>query len=307
MLTNFCKAIFSSASFVDPNNDFSLNVIDNDFIENQTPFSSSFEREQGSLNFGGNLESDILEEFSNHPLLSNEEEKEIKTDNVISQAKPNNEVTIKNLNSSSESSSKQKKIPYFKVVYAKSDSLFTKTEMGFASGEGGKNLVVKKRLGKKRKRKENKDNILKKIKRGFLNNALINKLNHKLKNIQSKKYFMRFPQFFVCDVEKKRNKELLSMKLRDIFEKKKLYINEKKVGLNNYKHNLKVVQSEEIMENKEFKKIMNKTFSELYEEYINSDDFKIGEIKRLKRKKMKEEYIQRYIIIAKALIKFFSL
>ena len=118
---------------------------------------------------------------------------------------------------------------------------------------------------------------------------------------------MRFPQFFCCDVERKRNNKILDMKLREIFETKELYLNEKKVGLNNYKHNLKVVQSEEIMENKEFKKIMNKTFSELYEEYINSDDFKIGEIKRLKRKKMKEEYIQRYIIIAKALIKFFSL
>ena len=51
---------------------------------------------------------------------------------------------------------------------------------------------------------------------------------------------------------------------------------------------------------------MGKTFSELYEEYLNSDEFKIDEINRIKKFNIKEDYIRRYIVIAKALIKFFS-
>ena len=307
MFTNFCNNIFSDVKYAHASEDLFLNLIGNDCIESETPFVSSCEKDKGPLNFGGNLEPEFFIELSKHPIISIEEVNEIKEDNLLFKANSSNEDKIKNLNSSSELSLKREKSPYFKVVDGKKDSLFTKTEKVFGLDEEGKKIVVKKRLQKKRKRKENKDNILKKIKRGFLNYALINKLNHKLKSIGSKKYFMRFPQFFCCDVERKRNSKILDMKLREIFETKELYLNEKKVGLNNYKHNLKVVQSEEIMENKEFKKIMNKTFSKLDEEYINSDDFKIGEIKRLKRKKMKEEYIQRYIIIAKALIKFFSL
>ena len=52
--------------------------------------------------------------------------------------------------------------------------------------------------------------------------------------------------------------------------------------------------------------IMNKTICELYEEYINSDEFKINEINRLKNNKMQDEYITKYISLAKNLIEFFS-
>jgi len=70
-------------------------------------------------------------------------------------------------------------------------------------------------------------------------------------------------------------------------------------------HNLKNVESEEIKENEEFKIILNKTFGELYKEYINSDEFKIDEIKRLKTKN-EDEYISRYIYLAENLIEYFS-
>ena len=78
----------------------------------------------------------------------------------------------------------------------------------------------------------------------------------------------------------------------------------KKIGFNNYLHNLKVIQSEGIKENKEFKKILNKTIRELNEEYINYDEFKIGEINRLKEKKMEDDYIKRYISLANNFIEF---
>ena len=65
------------------------------------------------------------------------------------------------------------------------------------------------------------------------------------------------------------------------------------------------MQSEEIKENEEFKKIFNKSFRELYEEYLNSNEFKIDEINRLKEKNG-EVYVKNYIYLAKHLIEFFS-
>ena len=96
------------------------------------------------------------------------------------------------------------------------------------------------------------------------------------------------------------------MTLREIFENKELYINEDKEGLYNYLNNLKVVQNEEIKEKTELEIIFNKTIYELYEEYINSDEFKIIEINRLKEKKMQDDYIKRYINLARYLILFFT-
>ena len=191
------------------------------------------------------------------------------------------------------------------VSSSESSNLFTNTGNNSASFKEETNFIKGKRYKIKRPRKENTDNIRKKIKRGFFNHALLKKLNDKLKSIGSKKYLERFPQNLSSDVNQKRNKEKLEMTLQEIFEKKELYIHENEKGLSNYMHNLKVLQSEEIKENEEFKEIMSKTFRELFEEYINSDEFKIEEINRIK-KKNDDEYIKRYIFLAKHLIKFFS-
>ena len=86
---------------------------------------------------------------------------------------------------------------------------------------------------------------------------------------------------------------------------KELYKLEKKEGLSKYNRNLVVVESGEIKNNGKLQKIFNKTFSQLYEEYINSDIFNIGEINRLK-KKYGNDYIERYKILSKNLIYFFS-
>ena len=60
---------------------------------------------------------------------------------------------------------------------------------------------------------------------------------------------------------------------------------------------MKILQDEEIKENEEFKIILNENISELYEEYINSDEFKISEINRLKKYKMQDIYILQNILI----------
>ena len=168
------------------------------------------------------------------------------------------------------------------------------------------NLLGKKRLKRQRARKEEKDDIRVKIKRAFLNNFLKNKLNKELKSIGSKKYFEKFPKHFSSDPHKKRNKEIINMTLGEIFEKKELYIYENEKGLFNFWQNLKIVQSEEIKKNEKFQNILNKTFRELYEEYLNSDEFKIIEKNRLEKKNLDDDYIKRYINLSENLIEFFS-
>ena len=198
-------------------------------------------------------------------------------------------------------SEKEKEKKIFNISYEKKISVFTQIEKDLPINE--ERFLKKKRSAERRSRKEYQDNMRKKIKRGFLNNALIKRLNETLKRIGSKLFFQKFPQNLVGDINKVSNKEILNMTLLEIFENKEL-CNEK--DLENYYHNLKVVNDKEIQENEILKKILNKTYSELYEEYINSKEFKIDEINRLKDKNMEKSYIERYIYLSKHFIEFFS-
>ena len=201
----------------------------------------------------------------------------------------------------------QNKKQIFKVNYPDKVSLFTNTEKDNIPDEVKEKKMVKEiiKRKKRRPRKENKDNIRRKIKRGFLNTGVIKKLNQKLKNIGSNLYFMRFPQSFVSDIYRKTNKEVVNMTLAEIFVNKEINTSKNRPDLNNYYHNLKVVNSDEIKKNEEMQKILNMKYCDLFEDYINSDEFKIDEINRLKRKKMNEEFINRYINVSKTFIKFF--
>ena len=199
----------------------------------------------------------------------------------------------------------KKKEIIFKITYSPKHSLFNKTKVDSNLGEGdekeeSQNFLKQKRL---KSRKENKDNIRKKIKRAFFNNVLCEKLKNKLRIIGSNQYFTKFPQFFASDVDRNRNKIILDMTLQEIFENSELYIYEDKNGYVNYLHNKKTVKK--IKNNDIFKKILNKTFRELYEEFLDSDEFNIDEINRLKKSKMENDYIRRYKDIAKDLINFF--
>ena len=51
------------------------------------------------------------------------------------------------------------------------------------------------------------------------------------------------------------------------------------------------------------KMILNTSLKELYEAYINSDEFKVDEINRLKKKNMNDWYINRYIFLSKNFLK----
>ena len=168
-----------------------------------------------------------------------------------------------------------------------------------------KKFLQNKRCKERRPRKDYNDNIRVKIKRRFLNHALKDKLNNILKKFGCRKCFDFFPKKFSSDIDKVRNKRILNMTLNEIYMNKELYKLEEEEGLSKYNRNLDAIKSNEIKNNEKLKKIFNKTFSQLYEEYINSDIFNIGEINRLK-KNNGNDYIERYKILSKNLIYFFS-
>ncbi len=90
------------------------------------------------------------------------------------------------------------------------------------------------------------------------------------------------------------------MTIKEIFDKKELY---QKSELKYYYYNLELVKNEEIQENEELKNLLNKTYQEFFEEYLNSKEFKIDEIYRLKNK-FEDNYIKKYIYLAKHIIEF---
>ena len=143
----------------------------------------------------------------------------------------------------------KKRVKIFEVVRPSKVDLFTKLEDDLFK-EKENTFMKRKRYKDKRCRRENQDNIRKKIKRGFLNNALIPKINMIIKKHGGKFFFEIFKQHFVSDVTRKNNMELYNMTLEEIFKKKELY---HQTELNSYYYNLKLINSKEIQENKELK------------------------------------------------------
>ena len=297
MFTTFFQAFFASLfNFIpDLENMDSFPIFEeDDSIEFDTPFNFNFSSKNKDINDQSNISNSS--EPSENPLLPIDEEE----DNYIS----NKFMKIKGeINAQNRQQNIKEKNPIFRAIYPMKDSFFKESNLLFADEE--EIFLGRKRGQKKRKRKENADNIRIKAKRAFFNNVIYKALNKLLKNIGSIQYFEKFPNKFTGDVNKKTNKCIVNMSLREIIVNKDLYKRENQKGFNQYLHNLNIVESEEIKANKEFKKILDKTFGELYENYINSDEFLIDEINRLKKEKMSNLYIERYKGFCKQLISFF--
>ena len=297
MFTTFFQAFFASLfNFIpDLENMDSFPIFEeDDSIEFDTPFNFNFSSKNKDINDQSNISNSS--EPSENPLLPIDEEE----DNYIS----NKFMKIKGeINAQNRQQNIKEKNPIFRAIYPMKDSFFKESNLLFAEEE--EIFLGRKRGQKKRKRKENADNIRIKAKRAFFNNVIYKALNKLLKNIGSIQYFEKFPNKFTGDVNKKRNKCIVNMSLREIIVNEDLYKCENQKGFNQYLHNLNIVESEEIKANKEFKKILDKTFGELYENYINSDEFLIDEINRLKKEKMSNLYIERYKGFCKQLISFF--
>ena len=280
----------SEISTTNSKNEVNSKNVDNEQLDINIRFMSNFKNE---INFSFNKEEDLF----------NQEENSI-INNDINYYTFSNEYLFYNdiLDNTIQSFEKKKNI--FNVIYPNKISLFTKTEI-----ELPEILIGRKRESERKRRKYNQDNIRKKIKRGFLS-ILIDKLNKILASIGISLYFVKLPQSFVSDVVRKTNKEILNLTLEEIFKKEELYKLDKDEDLSKYHHNLDVINNEQIQGNENFKKILNKKYYEIYEEYINSNEFKVDEINRLKKNNSEEaddEYINKYISLAQHFLEFFEI
>jgi ribonuclease BN (tRNA processing enzyme) len=172
-------------------------------------------------------------------------------------------------------------------------------------------LSPKKPLKKKKyilQRKQNSDNIRKKIKTRFLK-SLKKQINQKLKKAGSKYIFANLQQSFICNLSKEKNKKVLDLTLEEIFSKNFCEEKEIKVDKEKYEHNLKVLKyledNKEISEKSNFNNIKNMKFSQIFSEYLESKEFG-KEISTLKQEKENDKYIKDYIIKARNFLYFFN-
>ena len=201
-----------------------------------------------------------------------------------------------------DNDSKVKKLK-FKIIYPKRASLFNNILQYKEKNNDKYNFKKRTKSAKKLKRYKCLDNIRKSIKRRFLNTYLRNALNIKLREKGYNTLFEHFPKSLVGNVTKEKDKKLLNMTLKQIFENKELY---EENNLLNYNHNIKILQKLEKDENQELMIILDKKYRELFEDYLDSEEFKIKEINRLKNanKNWDEYYIEKYKYLAKNYIEF---
>ena len=180
-----------------------------------------------------------------------------------------------------------------------------------AKAESGNIKKRSKKLKDIQKRKENSDNIRKKIKTKFFK-ILKNTINEKLKIAGSKKFFKCLPNKFISNVSKEKNKSILDLTFKEIFSNN-LCENESKdqyqFELIKYYHNLEVLEylekNNNISEQINFNILKNMKFTQIFNEYLKSKEFEM-EIALLKKENESDKYIKDYIIRANDLIEFFS-
>lgn len=146
--------------------------------------------------------------------------------------------------------------------------------------------LKKKRSKNRQNRYTNKDLILQNISRNFFNTYLINFLNKTLKGKGNFPLIKKFPSCLVSNVTKKFMYETLNMTLGQILSK---------IGI-----------TYTDIEESEINKILNtKKISELYEDYLNSNEYR-NKIKKLKEKhKSQNDYIKKYIAFSKRFLEQF--
>ena len=157
------------------------------------------------------------------------------------------------------------------------------------------------------KRKDNADNIRKKIKARFLK-TLKNTINEKLKLAGSEKFFNFLQQIFISNISKEMNKEVLDLNFKEVFSKNFCNINNKNnSNYQKYYDNILVLdyleKNKNISQKSKYYIFKNMKYYQIFEEYLRSKEFEI-EIDFL-RQKENEEYIKKYIQLAYNLNSFF--
>ena len=173
-------------------------------------------------------------------------------------------------------------------------------------------LIGRKRKNIIKKRFEKPDDIRKKLKSRF-HKIFTKKINDNLKSVNSKKKFYSMPQIFISNISKKQNKEVMNMKMRDLFQKNfiedyKQYIT-KNIEANNdkYSRNLRTLEylekNVDIQEKSKFNIIGEMKYFEILEEFFYSKEFEDTVIAESKKKPF--EYVKNYVKLARTYVKFF--
>ena len=197
----------------------------------------------------------------------------------------------------------KKKIELFRTIKSK-NTLFTRAKEDLLEKYlTGIDFSKKIRSSKKLPNFKQKHYIRVSIKRTFMNTYLLTALNKKLEEAGFNTFFEKFPQSIVSNVAKDFNKNLLNMRLKDIFKKEEFYNVKDRT---NFECNLRIVDKIEKEGNPELNAILNRKLSCLFEEYLNSEEFGIDEINRLKHSKVKKDeyFIEKYIFLAQHFIEF---
>ena len=143
----------------------------------------------------------------------------------------------------------------------------------------------------KNKRKNSRDNIMKKIK-SAAHRKIISDINIKLKTLGPKFTFKPLPQHFITDVTQETNYKAMQLTYRDLIDftyknlkdaqkyRKKPY-NKKSVPVSNknYNHNKKILDyldtNSEISEKSGLIKIMNTKYIDLLRDFFSSNEFEL--------------------------------
>ena len=201
---------------------------------------------------------------------------------------------------------KKDKKKIFDVIYPeKNYKILTENEINSNYLDPFESFDFKKKVRSevKQRRFTNQDNMRRVIKRRFTNTYLKIKFNKKLKKAGYKNFIECFPQEFAGNVTREINSSIINMTFGQILTDKSIYSGKK---LYQYENNLEIVNSIKKDQNSDLNEMLNKKYSKLFEEYLNSDDFKIDEIERLRNKQKSILYIKKYEYLAKNLIKFFA-
>ena len=149
------------------------------------------------------------------------------------------------------------------------------------------------------------DVLLKIIKKIFFK-LLIIRANEILQSAGCEQKFKHLPLSFVYNIQKKTNKKILDLTFKDLFSINLVEFvgnrEAKRSDIINYKHNKAVLEYLE-KNNLQFD-FLNKTYSQLFNEYLESKEFLV-EIGNLKGRKG-DIYIKNYIDNAQNFINYFS-
>ena len=144
------------------------------------------------------------------------------------------------------------------------------------------------------KRRDKKYNILNKLGRHFFNKYLIKKITSIIQEKGNPHCFYKLPQNLVLNAVKMKNRKIWDMKLIQILESKDFYTQEELIS--HYYPNLKAINSikleENILNKTEINNILNMKICDLYNEYLETIEFKkdIEEISKIEGEKYGIKY-----------------